>query len=386
MLELICLLLIAMLLTILLSDYYKGQLGVHSGKIYWAFRVAETLLGLLSGYFSALYANITGLAAVLIGLTAAITVSILAYTICSKGVLSEATDVKLTEIVKIMERYKLDLIAKIMDAGSIITKDAEAKISVCLNEAKREIEKLGQDMDAKMRKHAQYCEERLRVMDDAVRIVKEGSLIIKGYKDGLERLEKLYYELGKVSSTIACSCAKVENLATIIKDAAEELSEKIQTIGTSTKELKEELQKKIVELLRANGLEVIEGRGRGEPSLMVQLDGKPIFVATIRAYNLSRDKVIQRNISIESIREREAALKHNIDLVVFIANVANNRIFAHEISKNELKMVKYINTPLCLVEEGDEAAEKCRKSIIDVLKQYISNPIVNGFTKINPYM
>ncbi|MEM3788802.1 MAG: hypothetical protein QXN95_02925 [Candidatus Bathyarchaeia archaeon] len=380
MLELICLLLVAVLLTILLSDYYKGHLGVYSGKIYWAFRVAETLLGLSLGYFSALYINIIGLAAVLIGLTVAIAVSVLTYLICSKGLASETVDAKLVDIVKIMERYKQDLIARMMDAGLIITKDAEAKIGVCINEAKREIERLGQDINVKMSKHIQYLDERLRVMDEALRIVKEGPLIIKGYRDGLERLGKLCQELGKVSSAIASVCTKLETLVTVMKDAAEELCEKVQNIGASTKELKGELQKKIVDLLRANGLEVIEGRGRGEPSMLVQLNSKPIFVATTRAYNLSKGKVIQRSINIESIRERETALENNIDLVVFIFNVANKRVLAHVISGNELKMVKYVNTPLCLVEEGDEAAKKCRESIIDVLKRYISNPRVNGFT------
>lgn len=380
MLESICLLLVAVLLTISLSDYYKCQLGVYSGKAIWAFRVSQALLGLLLGYYSAVYMNIIGLAAVLIGLTAAIAVSVLAYSVCSKGLASETVDAKLVEIVKIMERYKLDLIAKMMDAGSIITKDAEAKIGVCINEAKHEIEKLGQDINAKVSKHTQYWEERLRVMDEALRIVKEGPLIIKGYRDGLERLGKLCQELGKVSSAIASVCAKLETLVTVMNDATEELYEKIQTIGTSTKELKGELQKKIVDLLRANGLEVIEGRGRGEPSLMVQLESKPIFAATTRAYNLSKGKVIQRNINIESIREKETALENNIDLVVFIFNVANKRLLAYVISRNELKMVKYINTPMCLVEEGDEAAEECRKSIMDVLKRYISNPIINGFT------
>ncbi|MEM0488843.1 MAG: hypothetical protein QW707_06555, partial [Candidatus Bathyarchaeia archaeon] len=262
----------------------------------------------------------------------------------------------------------------------IITKDAEAKIGVCINEAKREIERLGQDINAKMSKHTQYLDERLRVVDEALCIVKEGSLIIKGYRDSLERLGKLCQELGKVSSAMVSLCAKLETLVTVMKDAAEKLCEKVQNIGASTKELKGELQKKIVDLLRANGLEVIEGRGRGEPSLVVQLNSKPIFVATTRAYNLSKGKVIQRSINIESIRERETALENNIDLVVFIFNVANKRVSAHVISVNELKMAKYINTPLCLVEEGNEAAEKCRKSIIDVLKRYISNPRVNGFT------
>ncbi|MEM3704277.1 MAG: hypothetical protein QXX79_07680, partial [Candidatus Bathyarchaeia archaeon] len=225
MLELICLLLVAVLLTILLSDYYKGQLGVYSGKAIWAFRVSQALLGLLLGYYSAVYMNIIGLAAVLIGLTAAIAVSVLAYSVCSRGLASETVDAKLVEIVKIMERYKQDLIAGMTDAGLIITKDAEAKIGVCINEAKREIERLGQDINAKMSKHTQYLEERLRVMDEAVRIVKEGPLIIKGYRDGLERLGKLCQKLGKVSSAIASVCSRIETLVTVMKDATEELYE-----------------------------------------------------------------------------------------------------------------------------------------------------------------
>jgi len=169
-------------------------------------------------------------------------------------------------------------------------------------------------------------------------------------------------------------------LAMGLKDAINDLCEKIQKIGTSTKELKGELQKKIVDLLRANGLEVIEGRSRGEPSLLVQLEGNPVFTATVRAYNLSRGKVTRRSISIESIKEREIALKQNIDLAVFVVNVTNNRIWAFVIGRNELEMVKYIDTPPCLVEEGDEAADKCRKSIMGLLKRYISNPRVNGIT------
>jgi len=375
-LELICLLLGVLLFILFLSDFYKSTWGARSGKIIWIFRVAEAVSGLLLGYFFALYTNLLGPPAVLVGFAAATLVSALAYSVCSKGLARDAVDTNLLEVVDVIERCKSDLVASIKDAGAILVKDAEAKVSVSIDGARREIERLGHNIDAKMSFYTRYMEERLKVMDEALRIVREGPRILESQRESVKKLERLCAGLDKVHLATTSVHEKLEKSVAELRSAVNELHEKIQRIGASTKELKKGIKERIVNLLRANGFEVIEGQGRDEPNLMVKLQSRPVFVAALRAFNLSRG-VPQRSISLKDIKEREIARENNVDLIVFIGNVANERLWACLINKDELGTDTYIDTPRCLVEEEEEALAECRNSIMDILRRYIPSPRVD---------
>ncbi len=371
--------LLVLLLSFLCTDFYRAYAGFSSSRFVWILRLAEVLVAMFFGYFFALFISVEVWTAVLIGLIVAVAVFLVAFFCCDKGLIRDIVDAKLLELVSVMERWKSNFIKELKDTRETLKKDVEAEISVHVDETRRDVEKLVEDVGVRLGNHAGCLEERLKAVDNILSKLKSEaetfSINIKEYSNSLSKLQKICKELGKAQSAATEVYAKLSGLTTELSRAIAELTDKISTIGASTPLLKERLREKIVDTLKRNGLDVIEGRGRNEPNLIAKLGDKTVFAATLRAYKLSGE-LKQRRINIRDAKERNFALKHGVDLVIFVGNVINNRVAACIISGDELKTRMTIDTPLCLVEEGDEAAEECRKSFEELLKRYTQNPHV----------
>lgn len=329
------------------------------------------------GYFFALFTNFEAWIAVLIGLIVAVTVFLMAFFYCDKGLVRDIVDAKLLELLSVMERWKSNFMRELKDTRETLRKDVEAEISVHVDETRRNVEKLVEEVGVRLGNYASCLGERLKAVDSILNKLKSEtetfSINVKEYMSSLSKLEEICKELGEAQSAATEVYTKLSDLSTELSRAIAELTDKISNIGASTWLLKGRLQEKIVDMLRKNGLDVMVGRGKDEPNMIAKLGDKFVFAAIIRAYKFSGE-LKQRRINIKNTKAWSFALEHGVDLVIFFANVANNRVAAYILSGDELKTREKIDTPLCLVDEGDEAAVECRKSIEELLKRYTQKP------------
>jgi len=283
-----------------------------------------------------------------------------------------------------MERWKSNFLRDVKDARESVKKNLEAELAICVDEAGRKIENVINDFNEKL---GNLLAALNKVQNELINVLSKvrseaetfsGSIkglsdLERGYSNSLSRLDKVCNILSEKLDGIQPLTnvyAGFEKLAAELRSMLENLANKIAASSNPAKSKKNELLERLVEVLKLNGLDVTIGHGRNEPKLLAKVKDKPVFVGAFRAFTFS-EKIKQRRIYLNQLKERDYALAHALDLVIFVANLANNRIWACIISLKELEKPtpQFVDTPTCLVQESTQANED-EKSLKQLLEHY----------------
>jgi len=314
-------LLLNMVISLLILDFYRYLFKLSPWTVFM--RVFEVNVALFVGFFFAGFIVSADVLRVTCGIVASVAVGIVAYKTCAR---KDAT--KLEEAIKTYEA----LIAweeKFPQLLENFTKSLLTQLDTKLNEVKD--------------------------------LFEETVAVLRQLTSDLAKLKEAASEISRIRDAQYGLTEKLESLATTIEEAALKFEGRRQS--------KEFYMKKVVKLLQDGGFTVQLGTGRKQPRILAKLGDKKVFVATCKTYTLT-PQTRQRTIYLNRLPEAEHAKRLGVDLVLFVANTANQRIWACNLPIENLEKIGTITTPQFLVETTSEAAEKCRQSIKELLQSY----------------
>lgn len=378
MMDFVLLVLLAFLVFVLCTDFYRVHAKFTSPRLIWLMRMAEVITALIFGYFCAIFFNIESRFALLFGIAATVFVFILAFIGCHKGVVRDVLDAQSVKLMEVMEQWKEDFLRDVRGAEESVKKSMEAELAVYIDEIRRRVENFMQNMGEKLVNLNEMLSELRNILNNVrsgaesfVGSIKCLSDLENRLSSNISKLKELFSNLSdelKEAQALTDVHAEFERLTAELRKILENLASRMAS-PSAAKAAKGTLMEKLVKILKGNGFDVTIGHGRDKPKLLAKVNSKTVFAATLRAFTFS-EKIKQRRIFLNTLRERDYALAHKVDLVIFVGNLANDRIWVHRISWQDIEKSKFIDTPICLVEKKNEATEECEKSLKHLLEYY----------------
>lgn len=208
--------------------------------------------------------------------------------------------------------------------------------------------------------------------DETSRTIQEQSEIISKQSELISivsaRLEALFSDENSDENA-----QKGEQNACNAAETSSEVSQQKITLtaqdGMSSRAIGNKMQGEMAEYLRDYGFDVDDERGAGRPDYIIRKSGKIVTVGSNKSYTLKEQPGrMQRSISIKDVApELILAKKLNVQLVIFVTNIANGRKWAKKIPSDMLESWNGEPTPVILAKNDPESGKMLEESFLSVL-------------------
>ncbi|MGB9672484.1 MAG: hypothetical protein ACPLZY_04995, partial [Candidatus Norongarragalinales archaeon] len=199
-------------------------------------------------------------------------------------------------------------------------------------------------------------------LNEIKNLIEETTAVLQQLTSDLTKLKEATSKILRTEVAQQSLTEKLENLVSKIDGVALRLE--------ARQPPKELYIEKVIKFLEQAGFTIYRGSGRKEPRILAKVGDKKVFVATCKTYTLT-SQTRQRTIYLDRLPEAEHAKRLHVDLVLFIVNTANERIWVCHVLQENIEEVGTITTPPWLVEPSNEADERCKQSMQQLLQFYI---------------
>lgn len=345
--------LLVTVISVLILDFYRYLLKLSPWTV--VMRVLEANAAFFVGYFFAGFIVSADVLRITCGAATAVAVGILAYKSCARRDVAEPEEVlKTYEALMAWEKKFLQHLENF--TKSLLTQ-FDTPLAVWLKNVQAEL-KATSDHAAGI---ANAVNSRLNEIKN---FIEETAAVLRQLTSDLAKLRMAVSEITRIRNAQYDMTEKLESLVTTIEEATLKYEGRRQSI-------KELYMEKVVKLLQDGGFTVQLGTGRKQPRIIAKVNDRKVFVATCKAYALTSYRK-QRTVYLKQLPEAEHAKRNAVDLVIFIINTMNDRIWACLVDRERLmEGVETITTPTWLAESTDEAERKCQQSLQQLIQFYI---------------